>query len=147
KFKHWTHRPRLCSRLDAPGGLTGGIGWARADVGSCRRGSVEAASRRARKQEGKELQMKPRTGVGLLTWAALVLTMAFASVASAASGVMPWGSNFSGQLGNGGFSNHSAPVTLAEPTTVTAVSAGGEFSLALLESGHAKAWGENLAGQ
>ncbi|HYM53922.1 MAG TPA: hypothetical protein VES97_01060, partial [Solirubrobacteraceae bacterium] len=74
--------------------------------------------------------------------------MAITATALATSyGVMAWGENSMGQLGDGGTTKRNAPVTLAAPTGVTHVSAGEEFSLALLEDKTVDAWGENYSGQ
>lgn len=61
--------------------------------------------------------------------------------------VWTWGSNFSGELGDGTLTQRStpAPVTLPEP--VTDVSAGGGFAVALGTSGRIFAWGNNSSGQ
>jgi alpha-tubulin suppressor-like RCC1 family protein len=66
--------------------------------------------------------------------------------------VMAWGSNESGQLGDGGktgFGEGSdVPVKVAGLSErVTAVAAGGRFSLALLASGKVMAWGGNNSGE
>lgn len=68
------------------------------------------------------------------------------------TGVIGWGANGSGQLGNGGSAGVPVPrTTLAEPQNVTAVSAGGSsetegFSLALAR-GLVYSWGDNEEGQ
>jgi hypothetical protein len=72
--------------------------------------------------------------------------------------VMAWGSNWVGQLGDGtttgpelcneGESACSAtPVAVSGLSGVTAISAGGEHSLALLSNGTVMAWGYNFYGQ
>jgi alpha-tubulin suppressor-like RCC1 family protein len=79
---------------------------------------------------------------------ALVGVCIAASVATATpNGVMGWGENESGQVGDGSTATRLVPQTLAAPSGVTQVSAGDEFSLALLESGKVFAWGENDFGQ
>ncbi len=63
--------------------------------------------------------------------------------------VLAWGTNNSGQLGNGTTTSTTTPVTVSLPsgTTATAVSAGTGFSLALTSSGSVLAWGANGSGQ
>ncbi|MBV1853195.1 RCC1-like domain-containing protein [Catellatospora tritici] len=62
--------------------------------------------------------------------------------------VKAWGSNNLGQLGNG---TNSAPIftpaRVANLDDVEAVAAGGFHSLALLDNGTGRAWGDNSAGQ
>lgn len=65
-----------------------------------------------------------------------------------------WGDNYGGQLGNGESSangrDHPSTVLRArgEPLTgVRAVAAGGGHNCALLESGEAVCWGQNLSGE
>jgi alpha-tubulin suppressor-like RCC1 family protein len=64
-----------------------------------------------------------------------------------------WGSNSSGQLGNGnsgGYTETPSPVTGSVITSgerAVAVSAGGSQTCALLESGGVKCWGANTQGQ
>ncbi len=94
--------------------------------------------------------MKP----GILKMLGLVLTVVLAagltatSTASATStGVMAWGSNFFGELGTGNFQKQDVPLTLREPVGVSAISAGGGFSLALLETGAVESWGDDIYGE
>jgi Regulator of chromosome condensation (RCC1) repeat/IPT/TIG domain len=75
--------------------------------------------------------------------------------------VMAWGLNGSGQLGDGttegpetcGFINGEplycsrTPVPVSGLSNVTAISAGGNHSLALLKNGAVEAWGANSNGQ
>jgi alpha-tubulin suppressor-like RCC1 family protein len=62
--------------------------------------------------------------------------------------VMAWGDNSSGQLGNDTYTSSSTPVAVggSDPLSdVTAVSAGGYFSLALLSNGSVSGWGTNAS--
>jgi len=60
-----------------------------------------------------------------------------------------WGSNNSGQLGQGASSNSAYPIVLSPPLNkeVTALSAGMEFVCALLVDKTVKCWGANDQGQ
>jgi hypothetical protein len=94
------------------------------------------------------------------------LTMAIAAPAQATPNTAKaWGSNKSGQLGNGTTEGpekcirerelvgcSATPVEVSKLSGVTAISGGGGFqgaahSLALLENGTVMAWGENNVGQ
>lgn len=92
--------------------------------------------------------MRGIKNIGL--WLVLVIAMSagVASTALATSvGVMTWGGNASGQLGDGTTTSRDEPVSLAEPTDVTAVSGGNEFSLALLKVGTVMSWGSSAEGE
>jgi alpha-tubulin suppressor-like RCC1 family protein len=59
-----------------------------------------------------------------------------------------WGSNMSGQLGNGATSNSSIPVAVTGITTAISVTGDGDGSYcAVLESGDVNCWGANSFGQ
>jgi len=60
-----------------------------------------------------------------------------------------WGSNFSGQLGNGTTTNDPipTPVVVSGITTATAISAGNGNTCALLTGGSVRCWGDNYYGQ
>jgi alpha-tubulin suppressor-like RCC1 family protein/phosphodiesterase/alkaline phosphatase D-like protein len=66
--------------------------------------------------------------------------------------LIAWGSNINGRLGTGGTGSITVPV-LVDRTgvlagkTITAVAAGGDFSLALCADGTVAAWGANASGQ
>ncbi|HTQ68771.1 MAG TPA: IPT/TIG domain-containing protein [Solirubrobacteraceae bacterium] len=68
--------------------------------------------------------------------------------------VKAWGSDKKGQLGNGcsfetmpSCTDELTPVEVKELGGVTAISAGGQFSVALLNNGTVEAWGLNSSGQ
>ena len=64
--------------------------------------------------------------------------------------VLAWGDDTFGQLGNGIVSSNGdseVPVAVPRLSTVTAVAAGEEHSLALLADGTVMAWGDNHEGQ
>lgn len=62
--------------------------------------------------------------------------------------VMAWGDGVNGELGDGKFNTISdVPVPVRGLNSVTAVSAGGEHSLALLRGGTVRSWGANTDGQ
>ena len=63
--------------------------------------------------------------------------------------VLAWGFNGSGQLGNGTTVNGDVPVLVSLPpgTTVTAISGGNDFSVALTSTGQVYAWGYGGQGQ
>jgi alpha-tubulin suppressor-like RCC1 family protein len=62
--------------------------------------------------------------------------------------LMAWGDNESGQLGIGTSAEHSElPVPVKGLTGVKAISAGADYSLALLTNGTVMAWGGNESGQ
>ena len=63
--------------------------------------------------------------------------------------VLSWGAGLGGTLGDGGTSSSSTPVSVSLPpdTTVTNVSAGDTFALALTEDGSVLAWGAGSKGQ
>jgi alpha-tubulin suppressor-like RCC1 family protein/PKD repeat protein len=59
-----------------------------------------------------------------------------------------WGSNFSGELGDGTTIGRLTPTDVISLTgSVTMISAGGEHSCALLTNGGIDCWGDNYAGQ
>jgi alpha-tubulin suppressor-like RCC1 family protein len=63
--------------------------------------------------------------------------------------VLAWGFNAQGELGDGIRKNSDVPVKVKLPagTKVTAVAAGGYYSLALTSSGAVYAWGYNADGE
>ncbi len=86
--------------------------------------------------------------IGTCVIALLALGAVTAAAASATTnGVMVWGQNNWGQLGDGSSHDSNFPLTLSGPTGVTQLAGGEDFSLALLESGVVMAWGENHSGE
>ena len=65
------------------------------------------------------------------------------------SSAFDWGANESGQLGNGSTSDAPSPVGALLPagTSVSAVAAGADFTLAVTTSGSVYAWGADDSGQ
>ena len=61
--------------------------------------------------------------------------------------VYAWGSNASGQLGDGSAADSNVPVISQAPNNVGAIAAGDAFSLAKHVGGSLFSWGENGAGQ
>ena len=61
--------------------------------------------------------------------------------------VQCWGYNNHGQLGNGTTADSSIPVAVTGITTAMAVSAGSQYSCALLKDGSVQCWGDNSVGQ
>ena len=70
-------------------------------------------------------------------------------VLTSSGGVLTWGQNTYGQLGDGTTADSLTPVAVHLPagTRVTAIAAGGTDGLALTSSGSVLAWGWNTYGQ
>src|SRR5436190_634774 len=96
----------------------------------------------------------------VLALAGALLTAGTAGNASGASLAAAWGLNDDGQLGNGSTSGPESckfnavlhacslgAIPVSELSEVTAVAAGKDHSLALIEVGTVKAWGANEVGQ
>jgi hypothetical protein len=86
---------------------------------------------------------------------AVALSMGFASHAEAnncdppvgVSDAFTWGSNGSGQLGDGTTTDRYEPVQVQNLSGIQAIAGGGAHSLALKNDCTVWAWGENFEGQ
>ena len=58
-----------------------------------------------------------------------------------------WGSNDTGQLGDGTDQDRNAPIEVPNLSDVAAISAGGGHTCALTNTGAVKCWGQNTSGQ
>nr|WP_028183229.1 chromosome condensation regulator RCC1 [Salinispora arenicola] len=72
-----------------------------------------------------------------------------AAAFDASDTILAWGDNNGGELGDGTTTDRLTPVAVDLPadTTVTAVAAGHDHSLAVTSAGTALAWGDNRFGQ
>jgi alpha-tubulin suppressor-like RCC1 family protein len=64
-----------------------------------------------------------------------------------ANGLESWGANSTGQLGDGTTSDSHVDVGVSTLSNVQEVSAGSDFTLALMKGGTVMAWGDNSEGQ
>jgi alpha-tubulin suppressor-like RCC1 family protein len=108
--------------------------WVRTGIGLARRAG--------------ELQRRAGAVLAATLLSAIALGLAAPGSASAlSSGVLAWGSDFAGQLGDETETDSNVPVEVKGLESVSAIAGGGEHSLALLKSGKVMAWGANINGQ
>jgi hypothetical protein len=91
----------------------------------------------------------PVTLGAMITISAIAAGQAHSLALTPNGQMFAWGSNYSGQLGNGSTTNSSSPVVVLLPmgTVVTTISGGGSHSLAITSTGQLLAWGANSNGQ
>jgi alpha-tubulin suppressor-like RCC1 family protein len=93
-----------------------------------------------------KVTLPPGTGKITAVRAGCAFTLALTSTGQ----VLAWGQNVNGQLGTGTLSpGGRTPVKVRLPagTTIKAISAGSDYSLALTTTGQVLAWGSNVMGQ
>jgi alpha-tubulin suppressor-like RCC1 family protein len=75
-------------------------------------------------------------------------TAAFSiTISTPTSNVFAWGSDTSGQLGDGGSTNQSTKVAVLGGKTFTQVSAGASHSCGVVNDGTVQCWGDNSTGE
>jgi alpha-tubulin suppressor-like RCC1 family protein len=118
----------------------GGVAWSAAAGATSPQLTIAATSL---SENGNEYRATFTNAAGKATSAPATLT-----VASTHYNAFAWGQNLNRQLGDGGFEAYSpVPVAVSGLEFVSAVSAGGNHSLALLADGTVVAWGDNENGQ
>ncbi len=139
------------SAVSTSGGHTlglkaGGTVWAWGANGQGRLGDGTTLNRYT------PVQVLASAGVGLTGVTAISAGGTHSLALKSDGTVWAWGDNYNRQLGDGTTTNRSYPVQVLASagealTGVTAISAGGSFSLALKSDGTVVAWGYNGNGQ
>jgi alpha-tubulin suppressor-like RCC1 family protein len=82
-------------------------------------------------------------------WVAITAGMSHSLAQQANGTIWAWGSNISGQLGNGNATSQSAPVLVLNQGVApfVAMAAGDAYSVARLADGSLWSWGSNTSGQ
>jgi len=91
----------------------------------------------------------PVTVTGLTDAVAISVGNTHACAARAAGGAVCWGDNNGGELGNGGYTDSSTPTTVLglDGPAIASLSAGIEYTCALLADASVRCWGANHVGQ
>ncbi len=116
------------------------------------KGTVEAWGSNEQGQLGSStgeevLSDLPLPVTGLSGVASIVAGSTHALALLSGGTVMAWGEDTFGQLGNGAFApSHETPVAVSGLSGVTAISAGRQDSVALLNQGSVMSWGINQRG-
>ncbi|MER7771530.1 hypothetical protein [Kitasatospora sp. NPDC096140] len=153
-------RTRLRQFLSATVAVTAALGLAALPVGS-----AHAQEKRLKSWgNNRSGQLGDGTWTDFRTTATTVLGLTSAEVVKIAAGgagptsghglalltdrtVQSWGSNGSGQLGDGSVFSHNAPGQVVNLSNATDIAAGGAHSLALLADQTVVSWGRNNYGQ
>lgn len=98
---------------------------------------------------GVELGLGPVTPIGLDSGiVALAAGADHTCALTEQGGVLCWGANYAGQLGDGSGQDRRVPTAVAGLASgVRAIAAGQRHSCAVLNSGEVRCWGFNFAGQ
>jgi alpha-tubulin suppressor-like RCC1 family protein len=96
---------------------------------------------------GRAVRTLKRIGTMGLCLVALSAMVAAAPASATSAGVVAWGYNGYGELGNGTTTSSDVPVAVSGLSEVTAFAGGELFSLALLSNGTVMSWGSNNTGQ
>ena len=114
-------------------------------------GSVRAWGDNSQGQLGDGTTTDRKTNVVVtgLSNVVAVATGGYHSLALQSNGIVKaWGLNSNGELGDGTTTSpRLVPVTVTNLTSVTGISAGAIFSLALLSNSTVRAWGDNNLGE
>jgi alpha-tubulin suppressor-like RCC1 family protein len=118
--------------------------------GSDENGQLGNSSVQAKGEEGEEERFSdvPVTVNGVSGVSAIAAGAQHSLALLKDGTVMAWGEDAFGQLGDGSIvQSEEVPVSVSELAGVTAISAGGEHSMALLGNGTVMTWGEDKFGE
>src|SRR5580692_9618621 len=106
---------------------------------------------RSRYMRGRSIvRLGAASGAGLLLCGLLtavpVLNQLPSAAASSTAVAVAWGDNGAGQLGDSSTTNSDTAVAVGDLPAVTAIAAGENHSLAVLNNGTVAAWGDNTYG-
>jgi len=90
------------------------------------------------------VQNRPTRVSGAPAFTALVLGHAHACGLTTSGGILCWGSNAQGQLGDGTFTDRAAPTPVKTDVTFMSLAAGYSFTCGLSTAGDAYCWGTDV---